>query len=155
MAAARRAVEAGLAARDAARIKVRQPLRLAALPGAELLEEISAIVREELNVKALTFGAPEVQLDTEIDHELRLEGLARDLVRGIQNSRKELGLNIEDRIVLYYQATGLAAEAFREFGGRIGSETLATELLEERLDAEGTALKMEGSEVWIWLRKSG
>ena len=60
MARARQAVEAGLAARDAARMKVRQPLASIALPGDTLPEDIAQIVREELNVKELVFGAPEL-----------------------------------------------------------------------------------------------
>src|SRR5207302_11252225 len=49
MAAARRAVEAGLGTRDAARLKVRQPLNAAVLPGDPLPEEIAGIIRDELN----------------------------------------------------------------------------------------------------------
>src|SRR4029077_18181231 len=74
MVRARHAVEAGLAARDAARLKVRQPLAGIALSGDPLPEDIAAIVREELNVKALTFGAPETKLDTEITEDLKMEG---------------------------------------------------------------------------------
>src|SRR5216683_1971846 len=75
IARARQAVEAGLAARDAVRIRVGEPLASMALPGEPLPEEIAAIVRDELNVKSLVFGASEVRLDTEITEELRLEGL--------------------------------------------------------------------------------
>src|SRR6185312_1299338 len=63
MTRARQVVEAGLAARDAARLKVRQPLASVAVPGDPLPDEVAAIVREELNVKRLTFGADLVQLD--------------------------------------------------------------------------------------------
>src|SRR5260370_374630 len=95
MARARQAVEAGLSARDAARLKVRQPLASIALPGEALPEDVAAIVREELNVKALVFGAPEVKLDTEITEDLKLEGLARAVVRAIQHPRTHLAFNVE------------------------------------------------------------
>src|SRR5207245_4800647 len=78
MARARQGVETGLAARDSVRIRVRQPLASIALPGEPLPEEIATIVRDELNVQRITFGAAEVTLDTEITEELRLEGLARE-----------------------------------------------------------------------------
>src|SRR5207237_3802493 len=98
MARARQAVEAGLAARDAARLKVRQPLAGIALPGDPLPDDIAAIVRDELNVKSLTFGSPDVKLDTVITEELKLEGLGRELVRIMQDRRKKLGLNVAARI---------------------------------------------------------
>src|SRR6266699_2817940 len=60
MARARQGVETGLAARDSVRIRVRQPLASIALPGEPLPEEIATIVRDELNVKSITFGAPDV-----------------------------------------------------------------------------------------------
>jgi len=113
MALARQAVEAGLAARDAVRIRVRQPLASVALPGEPLPEDIAVIVREELNVKQVVFGAPEVKLDTEITEELRLEGLAREVVRLIQDRRKKMGLNVEDRIHTCFEATACSAAPSR------------------------------------------
>src|SRR5947209_20131663 len=92
MARARQAVGAGLAARDAVRIRVRQPLASIALPGDPLPEDIASIVRDELNLKSITFGASDVKLATEITEELRLEGLAREVVRLIQDRRKKAGL---------------------------------------------------------------
>ena len=45
-------------------------------------------------------GEPVVALDTEVTEELKLEGLARDIVRQVQQLRKDLDLNMEDRIEL-------------------------------------------------------
>ena len=159
MAAARRAVEAGLAARDAARLKVRQPLASAAVPGDPLPEPIAAIVREELNVKALTFGAAAVELDTHVTEELRLEGLAREIVRTIQNLRKESGFQIEDRIEVHWEdelpdhlPNGFVRRAFEVWAGYIGTETLA-----QRLDhgipagKEPKAVTIDGDELWLTL----
>jgi isoleucyl-tRNA synthetase len=156
MARARRAVEAGLAARDAARIKVRQPLSVVALPGEPLSEEIAAIVRDELNVKRVTFGAAEVNLETHITDELRLEGLARELVRNIQSLRKQSGFNIEDRIVTYYEADGQLSRALERNGDYVKAETLSIELRQERpRDLEGVELKVEGEPIWLGLKLAG
>src|SRR5438445_8339517 len=111
MTRARQAVEAGLAARDAARLKVRQPLASIALPGDELPEEVVAIIRDELNVKSVTFGVSELLLDTQITEELKLEGLAREIVRFVNERRKKRGLNVEDRIETRYEADGLVVRA--------------------------------------------
>jgi isoleucyl-tRNA synthetase len=155
MARARQAVEAGLAARDAARLKVRQPLAACALTGDALPGEIAAIVREELNVKTLTFGAAEVKLDTEITEELRLEGLAREVVRVIQDRRKKLGLNVEDRIDTRYDADGMLMRALQRHADYIKTETLSVTLKSGRDDGfDGEQLMLEGEQIWIGLKRS-
>jgi isoleucyl-tRNA synthetase len=155
MALARQGVELGLAARDAARIKVRQPLASVSLPGDPLPEEIAAIVREELNVKRLIFGAPEVRLDTEITEELRLEGLARELVRLIQDRRKKSGLNVEDRIHTRYDADGMLVRAMEKHGDYIKNETLSVTLEPGRADGfDGERQLLEGEWIWIGLKRS-
>ena len=155
MARARQAVESGLAARDAARLKVRQPLAGIALPGDPLPEDIAAIVRDELNVKSITFGAPEVKLDTVIGEELKLEGLAREVVRVIQDRRKKLGLNVEDRIDTRYDADGMLARAIERHGDYIKSETLSVTLRQGRDDGfAGEQLMLEGEQIWIALKRN-
>src|SRR5438105_6380570 len=126
MARARDAVAAGMAARDRARLKVRQPLRSVTVTD-ELQPEVAAIVRDELNVKEVRTGS-EFSLDTEVTEELRMEGMARDAVRCIQDRRKQSGLNIEDRIVLFFEARGDWSRVFERFGDYIAGETLAREM---------------------------
>ena len=154
MARARQAVEAGRAARDAARIKVRQPLASIALPGEPLPEDITAIVRDELNLKSVAWGAPEVGLDTVITEELKLEGLARELVRVIQDRRKKMGLNVEDRIDTRYESDGLVSRALERHGDYIKSETLSVTLTPGRDDGfDGEQMMLEGEQIWIGLKK--
>jgi isoleucyl-tRNA synthetase len=73
-----------------------------------------------------------VALDTTLTPELRLEGAARDLVRAVQDARKEAGLAISDRIRLYLAAEDGAAQTLADLAAAYGStlqgETLATEL---------------------------
>ena len=155
MAKARQAVELGLSARDAVRIKVRQPLASVSLPGDPLPEEIAAIVREELNVKQLIFGAPEVKLDTEITEGLRLEGLSREVVRVIQDRRKKLGFNVEDRIHTRYEADGMLVRAIEKHGDYIKNETLSVTLEPGRADGfDGEQQMLEGEQIWIGLKRA-
>jgi hypothetical protein len=103
-------------------------------------------------VKELRTGDP-FELDTTVTEELRLEGLARDAVRFIQEQRKRVGLNIEDRIVLFYQADGEWARAMERFGAYVAAETLAVDLRRERpADVDGAAA---GEGLWIGLRRTG
>ena len=155
MAVARRFVEQGLAARDAARIKVRQPLRALAVPGEPLPEDIAAIVRDELNVKALQFGAQEVLLDTEMDEELRAEGLAREVVRLVNDLRKKAGLKVEDRILLRWDAEdGVLSGALERWTDYLAREVLAVEVERGRGPGMTEAdAKVEGEPLWIGLKK--
>jgi isoleucyl-tRNA synthetase len=70
-----------------------------------------------------------VAIDAVITLELRAEGLARELVRRIQEMRKNAGFNIEDRITTYYQAEGLLFEVIQTWGNYIQAETLTTSLV--------------------------
>jgi len=70
-----------------------------------------------------------VVLSTELTEELILEGLARELVRAIQDRRKELDCQFTDRIAVGVETD--AAElraAVEQFGDYISGETLAVEL---------------------------
>jgi isoleucyl-tRNA synthetase len=72
-----------------------------------------------------------VILDTEITPELAAEGLVRDLVRRVNEIRRELGLHVSDRIHLvidpgHHDDLVAAIEAHRRF---VQDETLATELV--------------------------
>jgi isoleucyl-tRNA synthetase len=69
-----------------------------------------------------------VVLDTTVTPELAAEGLARDVVRAVQQARREAGLDVADRIALTVEAgaeVAAAVEAHRDF---VAAETLATSL---------------------------
>ncbi|MEM7356652.1 MAG: DUF5915 domain-containing protein, partial [Acidobacteriota bacterium] len=70
-----------------------------------------------------------VALDAEVTPQLEREGLARDLIRHIQQMRKELDLQVTDRIAITYatDAEKMIA-AVTDFGERIAGETLADTL---------------------------
>src|SRR5581483_4609285 len=67
-----------------------------------------------------TDGLVTVALDTRLDDELRLEARCNDLIREIQNLRKESGLAVTDRIRLW-----IPDEELLRFADRIAEETLA------------------------------
>jgi isoleucyl-tRNA synthetase len=73
-----------------------------------------------------------VALDTTLTPELTAEGLARELVRNIQDARKEAGFAISDRIVIYLGGADGDAEletTLREWGSYIREETLADDMV--------------------------
>ena len=84
-------------------IKSRQPLASVSYKSPERLsEQLEKILAEELNVKKVEYQKsskfePEVTLDRKITHDLKEEGDARDLIRQIQQLRKESNLTLADK----------------------------------------------------------
>ncbi len=72
-----------------------------------------------------------VALDLELTPELVRAGLAREVIRGVQEARKASGFEVSDRILLQWAATDAAtADAVRTHAGLIGDEVLATTVAE-------------------------
>jgi isoleucyl-tRNA synthetase len=96
-----------------------------------------------------------VALKWEISEDLRLEGLAREIVRRIQIMRKEAGFRIEDMITTWYQAPDSLAPAFRIWGRYIRQETLSTRLLAKAppKDAYVQTHDLEGESVMLGVRR--
>jgi len=67
-------------------------------------------------------------IDPVITPELRAEGLAREIVSRIQRMRKEAGLAVSDRIVLWIAGPSAIEEAIRSHAEWIAEEVLAREV---------------------------
>jgi methionine--tRNA ligase len=156
LAAALAADDGGLAARLASGETVTvdvdgEPVDLA--PGDV---ELSQDVREGWGVAAE--GGMTVALDLELDPSLRREGLARELVRVVQDARKSAGLDVSDRIELWIDGPPEVAAALGEHGRFLGAETLATSVATGRTDgAQGvhvTEATVDGSRVTVTLRRA-
>jgi isoleucyl-tRNA synthetase len=70
-------------------------------------------------------GSGLVVLDTDVTPTLAAEGLARDLIRVVQQARREAGLDVSDRIALVVSALDEVVAAAREHEGFVAGETLA------------------------------
>ena len=77
-----------------------------------------------------------VVLDTEVTPELEAEGRARDVVRLVQQARRDAGLDVSDRIVLTLDAPGAVVDAVREHETFVAGEMLATSVVTERSDSD-------------------
>ena len=181
MVSVRSFVATGLAKRAAAKIKVRQPLQSAKINNSYekfLSGDLQQIIKDELNIKELVFVehkggvdinksflenlqagnfgqvTPHIELNTKITDSLKKEGVAREVIRNVQNARKNAGLNVEDRIKLNISSDSKKiTRAVSKFRDIIFTETLATgELKEEGRYSE--TVKVEGQEVKISLSKA-
>ena len=101
-----------------------------------------------------------VGLETTVDDELRLEGVARELVNRIQRLRRDAGLDVDDRIrlgIFGSREVASAAEAHRQY---IANEVLAVEVeigarLREGSSYEHTrAVRLDGSEAVVGVQQA-
>ncbi len=85
----------------------------------DLTEESVVIQRHEKeNMKVLNEGSLTIALDSEMTEELVQEGIVRDIVRSVQNMRKDRDLDVSDRIILsLYGSDGVkaAVESFQDY----------------------------------------
>jgi isoleucyl-tRNA synthetase len=78
-----------------------------------------------------------VALDTAVTPELAREGVARDVVRLVQQARKDAGLEVIDRITLVVHVTEDLAEELAPFSQEIGAQILALKLTYVRMRGVG------------------
>jgi isoleucyl-tRNA synthetase len=88
--------------------------------------ELRLEARDPGSAIAFLDGGGFVILATETTPQLRTEGLANDLIRSINQRRRERGLDVSDRITLSFAATDAYRLAFETFQERIAREVLAS-----------------------------
>jgi isoleucyl-tRNA synthetase len=110
-------------------------------------EKLDIRRNEKANLRVLNEGTLTVGLDTEISPELSKEGDVRDLIRGVQNMRKEAGFAVTDRIRLTLFGSDRLKAAWDSFAGLAASETLSKET--EWAQAAGQLPLEAGDETWL------
>ncbi|MCI0619635.1 class I tRNA ligase family protein [Candidatus Wolfebacteria bacterium] len=131
----RRVVSLALESRMTAGIKVRQPLATLKIrnPKSEIRnnEGLLQLIRDEVNVKKVVFEDAtgwEVELDTTLTSELKAEGQARELIRAVQNLRKEAGLSPSDAVVLEVDADVAGRALIEKFKNEIQRTALLRDI---------------------------
>lgn len=113
-------------------IAVRQPLGKLTVSGTSpLATDYEQLIKDELNVKTVVWDKADskelvVTLDTEISEELRTEGVARELVRSIQDLRKEKGLTVNQKVSVTVPDTEENRKALEILGEDIKKKVNAT-----------------------------
>ena len=94
-----------------------------------------------------------VALDINITDKLLLEGLSRDLINRIQNVRKEQGLDVTDKIIIYLKKNNLLETVLKQHEEFVMSETLSKKIIISDKNFNGTELNFEGVESEILIEK--
>jgi isoleucyl-tRNA synthetase len=118
---ARKLSSQALELRERAGIKIRQPLFTLDI-GYILPTEISAIIKEEVNVKQIIMHTDmyePVKLDTTLTPELKEEGMLRDFMRHVQDIRKRDKLSMSDSPVLLVRTTEQGRDFILKFQSKI------------------------------------
>ncbi|HOX10778.1 MAG TPA: isoleucine--tRNA ligase [Candidatus Moranbacteria bacterium] len=130
----RAVITEALQLRAKAGIKVRQPLSVLSIKYNVSSMDLLEIIKDEINVKSVEVNedlAENITLNTEITEDLKLEGQAREIVRFIQEMRKEAGYEVDNRIIVCYSGM---SQVFNKFGELIAKEVLANELKSGSMD---------------------
>jgi isoleucyl-tRNA synthetase len=88
-------------------------------------------------------------LDTSLDEVLINEGLAREVVRSIQDARKQAGLDVSDRIVLGVSGSAAIEKALAEHRDYVMNETLAVEWQVEQANTLYSDERSLGDVSWL------
>ena len=117
-------------------------------------DDVQLRVRGQQGFAVSREGGEVVALDLTLDDGLRTRGLSRDVVRMVQDLRKESGLEVSDRIRVHVEGLDVIAEHF----DYIAREVLAVEIVSGPGTGEGTTLDLEDDlltgPVRVWIEKA-
>lgn len=160
---ARNVIAIGLAKRKTNNIKVRQPLASLMIKRFERFDpQLEQLILAELNIKKILYSSSITEsaiLDIQITSELALEGYARELMRQIQDMRKEAQYKIDDQVFLLWESDNEdVASAFNKFENEIRKTAVLKESSRGHDDQLVFDIEKEfelspSMKVWLGIRK--
>lgn len=151
----REIVNLALAERSKQGIKVRQALSSLSVKELKIdKEELIELIKEEINVKGIKEDrgiSEEVELDTIITPELREEGNVREIIRQIQQMRKDNGFIPDDRIDVYYAQSDFFDTILERNKEHILSEVLANEFISSAEDLK--EINIDENKIYLNIKK--
>lgn len=156
----RRLASLALARRSAAGIKVRQPLSKLTIKDHKIgkNKELMDILKEEINVKEIAVREDlkeEIELDTNLTHELKEEGWFREFVRIVQGMRQDGNLEPKDKIVLMVVSSDEINYVLEKNGVSLRKEVGAKSVefhKSEKFQIE-LETKIENHPLWVGVRR--
>ena len=118
-----------------------------------LLEEVEIATQDIEGWLVSNQGNLTVALDVSISESLRNEGIARELINRIQNLRKESGLEVTDKIILYIKRDGVIDQAVESNVDYIKNETLTKELILKETMDNGSKVVFDNVDTMLFLEK--
>ncbi len=158
----RNIVTSGLAVRKEKQIKVRQPLASVTITG-KLSPDLEELVKDELNVKEIKYDAGQKEpavYDLELSQALEDEGLARELIRQIQDMRKEAKYKFDQKLyVQWHSESEDIKRAINRWEDEVKNETLLYELVNSPKDNKTYDVEKESDlspnkKIWLGIKNN-
>lgn len=160
-------VELGLALRSEAKRKVRQPLAELRINNEALSDDYRTIIADELNVKTVTFAEvveepgwltksvekTQVWLDTRVNDALKAEGMVRDIIRALNQARKDQGLTVRDRIAVTFGPHEIIEKLVIAHQQELLAAVLATTISFEERMKDGELIKLDDGDLQFAITK--
>jgi isoleucyl-tRNA synthetase len=130
-------VTKALELRNKSEIPVRQTLNRLILKGVNLDKEYLDVISNVINVKNVIIKEREnpeilIELDTQITHDLKLEGISRSLIRNLNHFRKQMNLSTQNRILLYIKTTNKEiTETLEKYKDKIKKKVQANVIIQK------------------------
>jgi len=126
----------------------------------KISKDLFDVIKNEVNVKEVVFdnkASDEVVFDTEITPILKREGMVRELMRRMQEMRKQAGYKPKDRVRLRYAGSDSLKELLRENQKTIMVQVGLEEMLEgdrpkRKFDVE-QEFSLDNQTLWLGIRK--
>lgn len=159
----RNIVTVGLAQRKEKQIKVRQPLRAIYLGlSNEFPKDLENLLKEELNIKNIVYDNSQkelVVLETELDEALIHEGYSRELMRQIQDMRKEAKYKVDDEVFGQWHSDDIELlAAINKWSEEIKKEVLLKNFQNSPHDDKAYDVEKEfelvvGKKIWVGIKR--
>ncbi len=155
---AREVVKLALSERAKAGIKIRQPLQTLKI-NKEFKEykEILGLIKDEVNIKEIVSDSSlkeKVELDTKISPDLKEEGNLREIIRNLQQTRKEGGFTPRDTILIYFEASERIKEFLLKNKIKIVNKTRAKDLKEGKAGFKvKKQIEIDGEKLYLYIKK--
>ena len=139
---------------NAAQLNTLQEEGSISLQGESFSTEDILVFREaKEGTEALSNRFISIDMNCELNDDLINEGLAREVINRIQKTRKDIGLNVTDRIMIHYIANDALAIAIEKHREYIAKETLCTDFIQQDTASEHS-FDVEGSELKLDIKKT-
>ncbi len=159
----RNVVTLALAERAFKVIKVRQPLQSITIKNKKLKikdnVELLNLIKDEVNVKDIIFNdkiKDTIVLDTRITQALKNEGVARDVVRSVQDFRKEQRLKPEDKILVWFSGSKKVTNIVEKNGDFLSKEIRSVKIfIDQTVDktAPEKEILIDGQKIALAIKK--
>ncbi len=119
-----------------------------------LLEDVEILSKEISGYKVANEGRLTVALDVSISPELKEEGVAREIISKLQSLRKEMNLEVTDKILIKIEAHDYIKSSINQFKSYICTELLAASIEFELASSLENTIEVDENRIQVSIQKA-